>query len=261
MLPFDKSGNALPFVSIVTVVYNGLALLEKTAQSIWAMPDQRFEYIIVDGGSKDGTQDWLQNNEENIHQWISEPDKGIYDAMNKGQAMARGQYVWFLNAGDTVFHPEVLTELFAARKAPDVFYGETILVDLHFKTLGTRSELTTRKLPLRLNWQSMKWGMVVCHQSILVKRSLAPMYDLTYRCSADIEWVINSLKKSEIIHRAQKPISAYLTGGFSAQRQKECVKERWAIYKSHYGFLASAMAYTWISFRFMWHRLFGGKNY
>jgi glycosyltransferase involved in cell wall biosynthesis len=97
-----------PAISVITVVLNGATTLEATLQSVFAQDRSVCEYIVVDGGSTDATVGILQEHNASIDQWISEPDRGIYDAMNKGLAMARGQWVYFLNCGDTLISPNVL---------------------------------------------------------------------------------------------------------------------------------------------------------
>ncbi|CAN5404494.1 hypothetical protein BH09BAC4_BH09BAC4_38480 [soil metagenome] len=90
----------MPTVSIITITYNAERFLERTIQSVVAQQATDFEYVIIDGASTDGTLDIIKRYEKHITTWISEPDRGLYDAMNKGLHRARGQYVWFMNAGD-----------------------------------------------------------------------------------------------------------------------------------------------------------------
>jgi hypothetical protein len=106
----------------------------------------------------------------------------------------------------------------------DVLYGETNLIDEAGKVLGTRSQLTTRKLPAQLTWQSLGMGMVVSHQSILIKKTVAPLYNLQYKCSADIDWTIRSLQKSQTVKNTGIVLSRFLTGGFSSLQQKSCLQ-------------------------------------
>jgi len=189
-------------ISIITVVYNGIDLLPGTMQSVFAQSYQNIEYLIIDGNSTDGTQELIKQNESKITKWISEPDQGLYDAMNKGIKLATGDFLWFMNAGDRIFAADTVEKM-VANYTPetDVLYGEVILVNEKRKHLGTRSEVTTQKLPKNLNWKSLKYGMCVCHQAFLPKREIAPLYALD-NLSADIEWVICCLKKARIAIRA-----------------------------------------------------------
>src|SRR5271157_3624714 len=100
-----------PKISIITVVYNGEKVLLRTIESIANQTFRDIEYIIIDGSSKDGTVGIIENNNHSITKWISEPDKGLYDAMNKGLRMARGEYVLFLNAGDQFYEKNTLAKI------------------------------------------------------------------------------------------------------------------------------------------------------
>ncbi|HSZ71495.1 MAG TPA: glycosyltransferase family 2 protein [Cytophagaceae bacterium] len=250
-----------PVVSIITIVYNGGKLLEGTIQSIVKQDSARIEYIVIDGGSKDETLDLIRKYDDQIDYWISEPDKGIYDAMNKGLKAATGEYVWFMNAGDQVHGEHVLEAIFSKDKEADVYYGETNLVNENRKVLGTRSERSTRQLPDALTYHDMLYGMVVCHQSFIARRSLVGPYDTNYRCSADIDWVIEVLKKSTKIVNTQCILSDYLVGGFSIQQQKLAWKERFQIYNHHFGIVKNSWATIYIVFRQLIHRLRGKGNY
>ena len=179
--------NNTPFLSIITVVYNNLAGLEYTFQSIKGQSSTDFEWLVIDGGSTDGTVQWLKDLEFPKLRFISEKDKGLYDAMNKGIKMAAGNYVWFMNSGDAIFSPDTIQHLLAQAGDKDVLYGETMLVDEQNNSLGIRSEKTTRVLPKQMTKYSMIKGMVVCHQSFIPKRKIAPLYNLTYKFSADID--------------------------------------------------------------------------
>jgi glycosyltransferase involved in cell wall biosynthesis len=253
--------HANPVVSIITVVYNGKELLEKTIHSIVNQSFKSIEYIVIDGKSTDGTLDVIKKNEAHINYWVSEPDKGIYDAMNKAMHHAKGTYIWFLNAGDLIESSETLTKIFSSSPDADIIYGETNMINSHGEILGTRSTLTTRKLPIQMNWKDMKKGMVVSHQSILVKKSIAPEYDLKYRCSSDIDWVIKSLKRSHKIMNANMILSRYLIGGFSAKNLKKSLMERFLIYMNHYGLFDTLKVHIGIAINAFNHALSGRKNF
>lgn len=214
------------------------------------------EYILIDGGSSDGTIDIIKKYTDRISFWISEPDNGIYDAMNKGLRNATGEYVWFINAGDLINSNETLENLI--NQCPnnvDIFYGETLLINGDWEVLGTRSELTTRKLPKNLTWKNMNRGMVVSHQSIIVKKSIAPMYNLIYKCSADIDWVIKCLKNSTSTINTNSIVSKYLIGGYSIKFQKKCWIERFKLYVFHYGVFSAILNYIFIAFRYLFFKL------
>jgi glycosyltransferase involved in cell wall biosynthesis len=250
-----------PLVSIVTVVFNNREGIEKTIRSVIGQTYSDIEYIIIDGGSKDGTLDVIKKYESKIAFWISEKDKGIYDAMNKGLRAAKGDFVLFLNSGDLIADETVIEKVIQSANHADCYYGETLLMNGEGEILGTRTELTTRKLPENLTWKDMINGMVVSHQSILFRKAVVSEYDLNYRCSADIKWVIEGLKRSERVVNAKMVISKYLIGGFSIANQKIGWKERFEIYVGYYGLARTIIAHLKIVFRNLVFRLKGKKNY
>jgi glycosyltransferase involved in cell wall biosynthesis len=223
-------------VSIITVTYNCRSLLEKTIKSIGLQTFTDFEHVVIDGKSTDGTVDVIVENLSRIAYWVSEPDRGIYDAMNKGLEAATGDYVIFLNAGDT-FYENTSLEKIPFDQYPDagIFYGETMILDKDGNPVGLRR----KKLPHNLNWKHFKRGMVVCHQSVLVKRTIAPQYNLVYKYAADIDWVLNALKSSESAVFTGSIISNFIEGGVSSQKQKESLAERFRIMRHHFGLRAT----------------------
>ncbi|WP_346856197.1 glycosyltransferase family 2 protein [uncultured Draconibacterium sp.] len=219
-------------LSIITIAYNCTKDLDKTIRSVVEQTFKDIEYIIVDGGSTDGSLDVIKKYEKDLSKWVSEPDKGIYDAMNKGLKMSTGVYVLFLNAGDILYDRNTLQQVpFIKYPTADVFYGETLSVDDKGNELGLRP----KRLPHNLNWRHFRNGMVVCHQSILVKRELAPEYNMDYTLSSDVEWVLKCLKKSDQIVFTGTIISRFLEGGASKQRHGESLKERFSIMKQYFG--------------------------
>lgn len=236
-----------PKVSIITVVFNARATLERTILSVSALDYPNVEYIVVDGGSTDGTLDIIHRHKAQIHQWISEPDKGLYDAMNKGLKLATGDYVWFINAGDEVAAPQVLTRLFERSAGADIYYGDTMIVDLDGKEIGQRR----LSPPKALKWTDFQRGMLVSHQSVLVARALAGPYDLKYRFSADYDWVLAALKKAGEVVNGQMVLSRFLDGGLTKKNILPGLKERFTIMRKNYGFLATIFHHIPISCRFL----------
>ncbi len=238
-----------PFISIITVVFNAKEDLEKTIRSIQKQTFTDFEYIVIDGGSTDGTLDVINQYNNVITNWISEPDNGLYDAMNKGIMLTKGKFLWFMNAGDEIYERTTIEKIFAIDGfSSDIYYGETALIDEEGNILGTRSKLSARKLPEKLNWKSLQIGMVVQHQSFIVRKEIAPLYDITYKVSADIDWVIKCLKNTSKIVNSNLFLSKFLTniflgiyhgGGFSSQNYKIALKERFMIFTKHYGLLTN----------------------
>ncbi len=244
---FPPSGS--PIYSIITVVYNGGEQLAATIENVLAQSYPYIEYILIDGNSTDGSIDTIRSYDDRITYWQSEPDGGLYDAMNKGLEKAMGDYVWFMNVGDYIEDDKVVERLAKQHSNADIIYGETHYIDEQNKVLGTRSELTTRKLPTKLDQNSFKKGMLVAHQSFIAKRNICSKFDLKYSCSADIDWCISAMKKADSIERYNGVLSKYLIAGFSIQNQKTCWKERFNISVKHYGFSQAVFYFLFIVLR------------
>ena len=239
-----------PKLTIITVCYNALELLKGTAASVERQKSTEVEYLVIDGKSSDGTQEFLKSSTV-VDNYISEPDKGLYDAMNKGIQLAKGQMIWFLNAGDYLYEGDTMaTILKCIQEDTDVVYGEVMLVNDNREEQGTRSDLSTQKLPDSLSWKSMRFGMVVCHQGFIVRRSICPPYDdKTFGLTADIDWVINCLKSATTIVNTKIILAEYLQGGLSKQHFKRSMKSRFKVLETHFGFLSTGFAHIWILFR------------
>ena len=224
-----------PTISIITIVYNAVDLLEGTIQSVIQQTYPNIEYIVVDGGSNDGTLQIIETFKNKINQWVSEPDKGLYDAMNNGLKMATGDFVWFMNAGDKINRVDTVEKMMLSYTPnTDVLYGEVMMVDEKGRNLGTRSEVTTHRLPKKLTWKSMAYGMVVCHQAILIRRNICPMYEMD-NLTADIDWVIQALQHSRENTHSNLILAQYLTGGISKKRHQQSLKDRYQVLKKHFG--------------------------
>lgn len=239
-----------PKFSIITVTYNAAKVLEPTIKSIIGQRFLDFEYIVIDGGSTDGTLAIIKKYEKNIHYWVSEPDKGLYDAMNKGMQAARGEYIWFMNAGDEIYDEETLSRIAeAANKDADIYYGDALFITSSGETSGLRSQVTPHKLPQQLNWRSLRYGMVVCHQSFIARKSIAPLYDLSHPYCADVDWEIKCLRKATTITNTGLVLCKYLTGGFSRKNLYQSLLDRFEVLTRHYGLLTTIQSHVWITLR------------
>lgn len=244
------SAPAPPKVSLITVTYNAAAVLEPTIQSILAQTFTDYEYIIIDGGSKDGTPDIIRQYAPKLSYWISEPDRGLYDAMNKGLRAAKGEYVWFMNAGDRLFAPDTLQKVFdEAEPGADVYYGDALFYEENGREVGLRSRVTPHQLPERLTWQSLRYGMVVCHQSFVPRRTIAPPYDLSHPYSSDVDWEIRCLREAQKTVNVHVPLCRYLTGGFSKKYHQESLRDRYRVLEKHYGRVPNLLNHAWITLR------------
>lgn len=176
---------ANPTLSVITVVFNGQNHLLQTIESLLAQTYLDYEFIIVDGGSRDRTLDIIKQHEEHIDYWISETDKGIYDAMNKGIELARGAYLFFLNADDYLTSADALDKvMFQLKKGDDGYCGRINFVNGEGNTIyakGTR--------------QGNLYDYVM-HQAFIYKRELHDymLYNTTYRVNADYDFYLYMLQ-------------------------------------------------------------------
>ena len=216
-----------PKFSVITVTYNAEKVLEDTVQSVISQTYHHVEYIIIDGASKDGTLEIVNRYRDRINQLVSEPDKGLYDAMNKGIALATGDYLCFLNAGDSFHEDDTLQKMVHSingNELPDILYGETA-------------------------WKSFKQGMLVCHQAFFPRHTLIEPYDLQYRFSADFDWCIRIMKKARTFHNTHLILIDYLAEGMTTQNHKASLLERFRIMTRHYGLLSTLAHHAWFVVR------------
>jgi len=238
-------------ISIITITYQAEEYLQRTLDSVLEQGNRdQFEYIMIDGNSQDHTLNIIQNSSIKPDLLISEKDEGIYDAMNKGLAKASGEYVLFMNAGDQFASRETLkTILNHLSQNPDVLYSDANFVDLKGRFIGKRSEATPHKLVQNLTWKDFKFGMIICHQAFICKKSIAPYFSLTYQLSSDIDWEIRCLKASQKISYMPEPICNYLMGGASVKNLKKSWLERFQVLSVHFGLIYTIMNHLVIIFR------------
>ncbi len=191
--------------SIITVTRNNLAGLKWTQISLAAQTSRDFEWIIIDGASDDGTKEFLQ---KTTVQWISEPDAGIYDAMNKGMKRATGDHLLFLNAGDELAAPDVLEKL--STIDADFIYGDAL--ENHMPK------------PARPHTKIAR-GLFTHHQAMFYRRALIGdlRYDTTYKIAADYKFTLQFLKKARRVSYWPHPVCIFKQGGVS---QKNAVQGR-----------------------------------
>ena len=247
-----------PLFSIITVTWNAASVIIPTIESVRRQTSSDFEMLIIDGASSDDTLSIVNRASIASLRVFSEPDKGLYDAMNKGIARARGRYLVFLNAGDAFADDAVLARLAQlAAGNPGVIYGQTQLVDAHRNVVGKR-HLTA---PKRLTADSFLNGMVVCHQAFIVRRDLAPEYDLQYRLSADYDWCIRVLRKSPAnAYAGSEPIISYLADGMTTRHHRASLWERYRIMCRHYGTASATLRHIGFIPRYLKRRLGGSAN-
>lgn len=238
----------LPTITIITICYNAAATIEKTLQSVASQDYPNIEYLIIDGKSKDNTLEIVERYQEHISHVVSEPDKGIYDAMNKGMVQATGEYIWYVHADDQIYASDTLSQIMKGHQNEDFIYGKALLVNEQ----GEERSLETRKphpAAETLTWKTMKQGMAISHQSMLVRRTLAPAYDLTYRYVADFDWLIHVLKRSESVRDTGIYWCRFAEGGISTQHRNASLKERFAILKKHFGLVPTLWQHALITLK------------
>ena len=253
--------------TVVTITYNAEAVLQRTLDSVFAQTYKGVEHLIIDGASKDRTlalvEAYKQKSDESEteHKVIiqSEPDHGIYDAMNKGLTQASGDYIVFMNAGDSfpqadtleqVVHRCKLTELPTA-ELPGVLYGNTDVVD------GDGHYLHPRRLqpPAKLTWRSFRQGMLVCHQAFYARTDIAKnlQYDTRYCFSADVDWCIRVMRETERmglpLYNIGIVVANYLDEGATTKNHKASLRERYLVMQRHYGVVQTFLLHCWFVVR------------
>ena len=253
--------------SIVTITYNAEKVLERTLNSVLHQTYEGVEHLIVDGASKDNTllmaERYKEQNDtlENGHKVIilSEPDHGIYDAMNKGLTQASGDYIVFLNAGDCLPDAHTLEEIvhqsrlnqYPENELPGVLYGNTNIVDNEGRFLHPRR----LQPPAKLTWKSFRHGMLVCHQAFYARTDIAKntQYDTRYRFSADVDWCIRVMRESErmglTLCNTKMVVANYTEEGATTQHHSESLKERFHVMRRHYGLLTTLAMHAWFFIR------------
>ncbi len=248
--------------TIVTVTYNAEGVLRPTTDSVLMQSYAHVEHLIIDGASTDHTlqiaEEYRQKSADAASgheiRIISEPDKGIYDAMQKGLDRAAGDYVCFLNAGDRL--PNADTLLMIADKVdnermPGVLYGDTDIVDDEGNYLFRR-RLTP---PEHLTWRSFRQGMVVCHQAFYARTDIAKRvdYDLQFRYSADVDWCIRVMKECENdsleLKNLHLTVVNYLQEGQTTLHHRASLRERFRVMVRHYGWLSTLVMHGWFAIR------------
>lgn len=234
--------------SIITITYNAATTLPSTLDSVDRQTCRDYEHLIIDGASTDNTVAIARATVNPRRSVISEPDNGLYDAMNKGLRLAQGKYVIFLNAGDSFASADILS-LYARAAATDahIIYADTLLVNASGQIVGKRH----LSAPRRLTFGSFANGMLVCHQAFCVRRDLTEPYDLSYRFSADYEWCLRCLKKSlpdRCINLDTVAIH-YLTDGLTDRNHKASLHERYRIMCRYYGTLPTILRHIRFAIR------------
>lgn len=198
-------------ISIITINYNNLSGLKETIDSVLSQSYDSTEYIIIDGGSTDGSAEYIQSVSSNLAYWISEKDRGVYDAMNKGIDQATGDYLIFMNSGDRFFNSSVLSEIFRDKDyEEDVLVGSTI-----YSNGNTGIVRHPRNLDIMLK------ELPFCHQSAFIKGTLmrSKKYDESYKIIADYQFFFQIWREGKTFLSIKKIVSIYDTSGLSSLQE------------------------------------------
>jgi glycosyltransferase involved in cell wall biosynthesis len=220
-----------PKISIVTINYNRLADLKKTFDSVIAQQNfDECEYIAIDGGSSDGSEDFLRENSDSIARWVSEPDRGIYDAMNKGANLASGEWIIFMNAGDCFHSADTLQQVAAYLKSDiDVILGsvESIYTDRY----GYRS-IVSQPTDVDRIWHQIP----ACHQSVIVRRELQIQYpfDSSLSWCADHDFLAKLYSLEHRFKVVPIVIAKFEATGDRRRSLLSYTTERWQIYRRYF---------------------------
>lgn len=205
--------NNLPLISIVTVSYNTVSVIEQTILSVINQTYPNIEYIIIDGGSTDGTVDIIKKYSDKVSYWVSEPDKGIYNAMNKGIIQAHGEFLNFMNAGDTFYDKDVLSKVFSVKREEDFLVG-----------IAKYGRKYWKPIHLDFKFSEVYHGLGVNHQASFIRKKLLKNgYDENAKIIAD-----ELLFLEKVVFEGCKYlplpyiICTYDSNGISNQKENSC---------------------------------------
>lgn len=232
-----------PKVSVVTVCYNAANTLDRTIQSVLSQTYENLEYIIIDGDSKDESKRIIERYSDRLYYWVSEPDKGIYDAMNKGLVVATGEWIIFMNAGDAFYSNDVVGSIIPTiKKGTDIVYGRIQ------KDLGD-SYYIQDPLPL----SEMKRLMVPFHQSTITSMRYHKQhpFDISYRSSGDYNFFYNAYYVDNCVFQYVPVIVSVFddTEGMSKDNYKVARKEDLRIWGKDRNILSVIKMYIWFLYR------------
>ena len=210
----------MPKLSIITINYNNLEGLKKTFESVFMQTYQDFEYIVIDGGSTDGSKEYIAENADKINFWVSEKDHGIYDALNKGIKNASGDFIIFINSGDSLYSSNILKILANVDNRYDVVYGDTNLI---FKD----GKEVVKKYPENCNIFFLLQDTVQ-HQGTRIRKELLrnKIYDINYKIIADWAWFFDAYLNKNSFYYINEVLANFVLDGISSTNTKELFTER-----------------------------------
>lgn len=212
-----------PSLSIITINYNNVKGLEKTIESVINQTFIDYEYIVIDANSTDGSKEIIEKYADKITYWVSEPDKGIYNGMNKGIGLAKGEYCLFLNSGDRLINTNVLLHIFKMNYSQDIVYFDI------------KTDKGIIKYPRKLNFNLFFTG-TICHQATLIKLSLFEEmgnYNEEIKIVADWEFFCKAILLNKEFKKGKEILSYYDLTGISSDKNiiVDIIKEREIVLK------------------------------
>lgn len=205
-------------LSIITINYNNLEGLIKTYNSIVCQSFTGYEWIIIDGGSSDGSKEFVEHNQSRFQFWCSEPDGGIYEALNKGLEYTNADYVCFMNSGDCFADKDTLQTVFSVQRDADILYGDAIFVYRDYEKIRRYPDLLT------FNWLCHD---TINHQAAFTRRKVFEKlkFDTKYRILADRKFWLQCMLNGYSFQHIQQIISVYDYNGYSSQNSDMWEKE------------------------------------
>lgn len=203
-------------VSIITVAFNSARTIRETIESVISQNYPDIEYIVIDGGSTDGTVEIIKEFESKITHWVSEPDRGIYDAMNKGIKIATGDVIGFLNSDDIYSQPDAISKLITAMT---LHGADCVFADLIYVAPNDTGRILRYYSSKKFKPNLFQYGWMPAHPTFLAKKSLydrAGLFSLDYKIAADFELLVRMLavKKASYAYVPQ-PLVRMRAGGIS----------------------------------------------
>lgn len=223
-----KSNLESPLISIITVVYNGEKYLEQTIKSVISQTYRNINYIIIDGASSDGTYAIIKKYEDKLTFWLSEPDNGIYHAMNKGIEIVKDEdsYILFINSDDYIYQDTTIEKIVPFFSNSDFVYGKIMYLG-NSKSIVLGEDLSVGDLPFNM----------IQHQASFVKRKLYSKlgaFNTSYRIAADFDFAVRQMKSDFSRKFVNEIVAVMRTGGTGSVNFKDTIKEKSKIIYNHF---------------------------
>lgn len=220
-------------LSIITINYNNIEGLKKTFKSVFMQTYRNFEYIVIDGGSTDGSKEYIEEHSDKINYWVSEADRGVYHAMNKGIEVAKGEYVLFINSGDELYEKSTLEEVIPLLRGEDIITGNLQFISATHEYLG----IGRAQVPFIEMYNDTIW-----HPSSFIKRKAfeeTQLYDEKLKICSDWKWFLLAIFKYKKSYRKiEYTIAKFYLDGISASSENQGLirKEREQTFIEYFNF-------------------------